>query len=448
MRRLVASAIVAVGALTLVSSAHAVPSFTRQTGMTCAQCHVMFGAPVPNFTFTGKKFRMNGYRVPFVTERIEAGQEGALGGKRLNISLFPYLSLRYQSVFAAQTKVPGAAQAGPISSNPTSRLAIFTGGPVADNFGLWTEMYLTPDGSAGNNEWTFGLFSLDEYDLRYTKMKKNNVFGLAFSNQGISEIAGFGPWPISVPQEFNRGTFFGWSHPNTGNLLAYAFLNDKVLVTGGASPGQSNLDWKRLNYLGQVAYAIYNSDARELWVNVIYKAGNDDIPFITSTSPGANRTWAYTSNVNGIDADPGAGVRAYVAADMRKTSRLTTEVRYSFIDRGPHSAEVVGRMNLNHDTYIDNAEAKRNDVGTAVRYIYNRTYGVDFGVWKPTTYEFTDATGTTTKIQNKMAYQSYFSFQPAMNMILSLAVSNLQSQSLTTAPVTGWNWSLGVDFLF
>ncbi|HEV8264062.1 MAG TPA: hypothetical protein VGQ06_03865, partial [Gemmatimonadales bacterium] len=65
MRRLaVALALVAVGALTLApSNAEAVPSFTRQTGMTCAQCHVMFGAPVPNFTFTGKKFRMNGYRV-------------------------------------------------------------------------------------------------------------------------------------------------------------------------------------------------------------------------------------------------------------------------------------------------------------------------------------------------------------------------------------------------
>jgi hypothetical protein len=407
----------------------------------------MFGAPVPNFTFTGKKFRMNGYRVPFVTERIEAGQEGALGGRRLNISLFPYLSLRYQSVFAAQAKANGATTAGPISSNPTSRLAIFTGGPVADNFGLWTEMYLTPDGSAGNGEWTFGLFSFDEYDLRFTKLKNNNVFGLAFSNQGISEVAGFGPWPISVPQEFNRGTFAGWSHPNTGNLLAYAWLNDKLLVTGGASPGQSNLDWRRLNYLGQVAYAVLNSDARELWVNVIYKAGNDDIPFITSTSPSATRSWNYTSNVSGIDATravPGP----YLATDVLKTSRLTTEVRYSFIDRGPHSAEVVARMNLNHDTYRDNAEATRNDLGTAVRYVYNRTYGIDFGMWKPTKFEFTDRLANVSNIRTKVAYQSYFTFQPAMNMIMALQYANTQGQNLTTAPTTGWNWSLGVDFLF
>ena len=163
----VLAVLVAFGAVTVSAASNesnAVPSFTRQTGMTCAQCHVMFGAPVPNFTFTGKKFRINGYRVPFVTERIEAGEEGALSGKRLSVSLFPYLSLRYQSVFAAQAKAPGAAEAGPITSNPTSRLAIFTGGPVADYFGLWTEMYLTPDGSP-SGEWTLGLFSLDEVKL-------------------------------------------------------------------------------------------------------------------------------------------------------------------------------------------------------------------------------------------------------------------------------------------
>jgi len=446
-RSLIAFGIVAVGALTLVPQrADAVPSFVRQTGMTCTQCHIMFGAPVPNFTFTGKKFRMNGYRIPFVTERIEAGQEGALGGKRLNISLFPYLSLRYQSVFAAQTKTPGTTTAGPITSNPTSRLAIFTGGPVGDYFGLWTEMYLTPDGSR-TNEWSLGLFSFDEYDLRYTRMKNNNVFGLAFNNQGISEISGFGPWPISVPQENNRGGFNGWSHPNRGNMIAYAWLNDRLLVSGGPSIGQNNLDWRRLSYLGQAAYAVFNTDQKELWVNLMYRAGNDDIPIITNTTPDSNRTWKYTSNVTGIDATR-LVAGPYLSADLTKTSRLTAEVRYSFIDHGPHSMEALARLNLNKDNYRDNASAQRNDIGAAVRYTYNRTYGLDLGLWKPTTYRFTERTGTPHDIQSKVAFQSYFVFQPAMNMIMSLGYANSQGQSLTLAPTTGWNWSLGVDYLF
>jgi hypothetical protein len=446
MHRYMAFGLTAVGALALASSAHAVPSFTRQTGMTCAQCHVMFGAPVPNFTFTGKKFRMNGYRIPFVTDRIEAGQEGALGGKRLSMSLFPYLSLRYQSVFASKTKAPGAAEAGPIVSNPTSRLALFTGGPIADNFGLWTELYLTPDGSP-SREWTFGVFSFDEFDLRFTKVVNNNIFGLAFNNQGISEVSGFGPWPVSIPQEHNRGGFAGWSHPNRGNLLAYAWLNDRLLISAGASPGQNNLDWNRLGYLGQVAYAVFNSDQRELWLNLTVKAGNDDIPLITATSPSNTRTWNYTSTVTGIDATrtvPGP----YLSTDLGKTSRITAEARYGFIDRGPHSLEFMGRMNVNRDTYVDQAAAKRNDVGGAVRYVYNRTWGVDFGAWKPTTYEFTDESGTTYDIDSKVSYSSAFAYHPAMNIIMSLAVSNSQAQSLTAAAVTGWSWSLGIDFLF
>jgi len=444
MRRFVAFALVAVGAMTLVASAHAVPSFTRQTGMTCAQCHVMFGAPVPNFTFTGKKFRMNGYRVPFVTERIEAGQEGALGGKRLNISLFPYLSLRYQSVFATQSKAPGAAAAGPISSNPTSRLALFTGGPVGDNFGLWTEMYLTPDG-ARDGDWTLGLFSFDEYDLRYTRMKNNNVFGLAFNNQGIAEVSGFGPWSPGGSQ-LNRGGLNGWSHPNRGNFLAYAWLNDKVLITGGASPGDNNLNWKRSSYLGQVAYAIMNSDAREAWINVMFKTGNDALPLATNSAVAANtRQWNYTAGVTGVPTYMG-GTNNLVP-QLSDFTRLTTEVRYGFIDRGPHSLEVGGAFNINTDNYLNGDKLKQNSAFARMRYVHNRTYGADITIGKNLTYEHTVG-GVTSDIKDKMSYNTYWTFQPAMNMIIALSYGNTQQLSTTAAALTGWNWGLNIDFLF
>ena len=444
MRRFVAFALVAVGAMTLVASAHAVPSFTRQTGMTCAQCHVMFGAPVPNFTFTGKKFRMNGYRVPFVTERIEAGQEGALGGKRLNISLFPYLSLRYQSVFATQAKAPGAAAAGPISSNPTSRLALFTGGPVGDNFGLWTEMYLTPDG-ARDGDWTLGLFSFDEYDLRYTRMKNNNVFGLAFNNQGIAEVSGFGPWSPGGSQ-LNRGGLNGWSHPNRGNFLAYAWLNDKVLITGGASPGDNNLNWKRSSYLGQVAYAIMNSDAREAWINVMFKTGNDALPLATNSAVAANtRQWNYTAGVTGVPTYMG-GTNNLVP-QLSDFTRITTEVRYGFIDRGPHSLEVGGSFNMNTDNYLNGDKLKQNSAFARMRYVHNRTYGADITIGKNLTYEHTVG-GVTSDIKDKMSYNTYWTFQPAMNMIIALSYGNTQALSTTAAALTGWNWGLNIDFLF
>ena len=105
---------------------------------------------------------------------MEAGEEGKISGRRLNIPIVPYMSFRYQSVFASQSKAPGATKATPITSNPTSRLSWFPGGAVADNFGMWVEIYLTTDGSA-TREWTLGLASFDEYDLRYARAVGNNI---------------------------------------------------------------------------------------------------------------------------------------------------------------------------------------------------------------------------------------------------------------------------------
>src|SRR5688572_32627792 len=108
MRRLaVASAFALFASVTLASSANAVPSFTRQTGLTCNQCHITF-SNVPDFTFTGKKFRLNGYRTPFVSEKIEAGEEGALNGNRLVLGIQNIYSLRFRNTLLSQSKPASA----------------------------------------------------------------------------------------------------------------------------------------------------------------------------------------------------------------------------------------------------------------------------------------------------------------------------------------------------
>ena len=77
--------VVSLAALGVVAASVAsanVPSFVRQTGLTCNQCHMTW-TPTPDMTFTGIKFRVNGYRTPWVAEKIEAGEEGALNGLSL-----------------------------------------------------------------------------------------------------------------------------------------------------------------------------------------------------------------------------------------------------------------------------------------------------------------------------------------------------------------------------
>jgi hypothetical protein len=427
-----------------------VPLFTRQTGLTCAQCHVLFGAPVPNFTFTGKKFRMNGYRMPWISDRIEAGEVGSISGKRLALSSFPYLNLRYQSSFASRSLTPGATKWSPISSNPTSRLALFTGGAFGDNFGLWTEMYLVPPNGTATGEWGLGMFTFDEYDLRFVKTDENKTIGFAFSNQGIAEVSGFGPWSPGGSQ-LNRGGVGGWSHPNKGQFFAYGWFRDRVFVSLGASAGQDNLNWDRLKYLGQAAYWIFNSDSREMSVNVEFSAGNDDIPILTNTSISAAATgphWVYSDGVTGVTATRGVGAVSYQARDLGDFGRVTTELRYGFVDRGPHSMELGLGGNFNSETYSDNGKAKQTSFFGRVRYVYQRTYGLDLTLGKLTTYNFTDHNGVLHDIPNKLSYSAYLTFQPQMNILMSLNYANATTLRLDQAALMGKSWSLGIDYLF
>src|SRR6185503_15885800 len=116
MRRFGLAAVVAAfGIVALAATANAVPSFVRQTGLTCNQCHITF-SNVPDFTFTGKKFRMNGYRAPYVAEKIEAGEEGALNGKRLLMGVQNIFSLCFRNTLLSQSK--GAKT--PTNPNPTA----------------------------------------------------------------------------------------------------------------------------------------------------------------------------------------------------------------------------------------------------------------------------------------------------------------------------------------
>jgi hypothetical protein len=57
IRRALGSALVVLAALTLIPNAHAVPSYSRQSGMPCASCPY---AP-PELNAFGRQFKLEGY---------------------------------------------------------------------------------------------------------------------------------------------------------------------------------------------------------------------------------------------------------------------------------------------------------------------------------------------------------------------------------------------------
>lgn len=428
-----------------------VPAYTRQTGMTCMQCHTSFGAPVPNFTYTGKKFRINGYRMPYVADKIEAGQPGVAGGKRLTLPRIPYIAFRYQNVFLSQRKSPGATEAGDLSTAAPSRLSFFPAGALGDNIGMWAEMYIIPGIGFPGQEWSLGTISFEEWDLRYTVIEDDLTFGFGINNQSIGEIGGFGPWPIYMTSHIGGGSWIGWAHPNRASLFTYGFFNDQVLAVLMASPGEDDFNWNNGSVgSGQLAWAPLHSDNSELWFAVTMEAGSDGIPLTSSYMPTAEKTWRYVDKVDGL-SDLRAGVnqgQAYVSDDIGDFVNTRLEARYGFMYKEPHSLETALRYEIGRESYVDNAEIEHDGLGLAVRYLYDFTWGTDLVLNKAVNYKFTDPTGTVHDIENNLEWNLGLNYRPAMNFILNFSFGNSQNLAIGQQSVpSGWSWSLSTDFV-
>src|SRR2546422_267371 len=227
-----------------------VPLFVRQTGLVCNQCHVTW-TPTPDLTFTGVKFRLNGYRTPWVAEKIEAGEEGALNGRRLVLGITGYLSYHMRSNLFQQSKAasdPALTEpdAGPVTSNPFSSLAWDYAGPIAENVGIWTEWYSTnfnpvPAGtgevpaanSIGNQ---FGAVRNDEFDVRmaWNPGEGGNIVSVYTNNQGQTSpfFAAFGSGTPAMGQgQFIHHGIAGW-------------FKDRAALELTIGPGQDNLEDK------------------------------------------------------------------------------------------------------------------------------------------------------------------------------------------------------------
>jgi hypothetical protein len=468
-------------ALTLTAEkASAVPSFARMTGLTCNQCHVSF-SPVPTFTFTGKKFRINGYRAPHVAAKMEAGEEGKVSGKRLAFGLSDYFSFRFGSTVLGQSKPSwNPAQPEPstssLSSNPYANAAIYFVGPIGDHIGMWNEFYFSTAGvnssvegvSHGTN--TFRVIGYDEYDLKYIWNTENSVFGLSLSTQSINQSLGFGPFPTGLTSHIQRGGF-AQAHPPYANLGVYGFFNDRLAVSVGITPGEDNLNYSCndkngnslrddgtcMAYQGMVAYAFANSDENELWLSALVKAGNDGVPIVSNINLSADRArWTYSDAINGISATrtnlPLASRVAYGAGDIGDFFRSYYEVNYGTIDRGPHSLAAAVRVNINSEKYADDSKVVHNAVGAAARYMFDRTYGFNFAVEQDLTHEFTDVSGTVNDIPRSLGVSTAFSYRPAMNFSINLNVSNSRATRIVPEGTDGFNngysWNIGLDYLF
>ena len=143
----------------LASSAHALPSFSRQTGAACADCHV--GAFGPQLTPFGINFKLTGYT-------LTKGES--------NIPVSAMLQSSFQSL---KTPLSDGSQKATLLAQQAS---VFLAGGLTEHLGAFVQA--TGTAAAGNaNTDKLGM---DEADIRYARTlalgEHSAIVGVSLNN--------------------------------------------------------------------------------------------------------------------------------------------------------------------------------------------------------------------------------------------------------------------------
>jgi hypothetical protein len=210
----------------LASNAYAVPSFSRQTGMSCANCHTVF----PELTPFGRSFKAQGYTlstVPAVTDESHGTILDLIGMPPLSIMLLTSFSHTRE----AQTLAAGSPPARNGDVELPQQLGLFYAGKIAPKVGGMIQ--LTYDGRSDH-------FTLDNTDIRFAQTvklaDKNLTFGFSLNNNPTvtdlwnSTPAWGAPFASSnvTPAPAAAPLVFGRLAQSVAGLGAYGFWNDTI----------------------------------------------------------------------------------------------------------------------------------------------------------------------------------------------------------------------------
>ncbi len=216
----------------LISSsetAFGIPSFARQTGLSCAACHTVF----PELTAFGRQFKLNGYTLTSI-KTIKETQTKADGKKRTLVNLLNVvpLSVMSQTGITFVSKPEAGTQNGTIEF--PQQFSIFYGGQITPHMGAFVQL-TNEDGPDG------GAFGLDLADIRYVRQGTGSTpltYGLTLNNaptvQDLWNTTPVWGYPYSasgVAADPGVGTFIEGG-PDIGavGLSAYAMIDNWVYI--------------------------------------------------------------------------------------------------------------------------------------------------------------------------------------------------------------------------
>lgn len=337
--------------------AEAVPSFARQTGQACTQCHVQ--AHAPDLTPFGREFKLNGY---------------VWGGKQK----IPPISAMIQGSFTHTNKgQPGGAGEGDFGPNDNLALdeaALLYAGRILPKFGAF--VHLTYDGIEDKLE-------LETTDIRLANQATVGGYGIVY---GVS----FNNAPTA--QDLWNTTPF-WGFPFVQSSLAPVPAATPLIdntfngQVGGAS---AYLMWNRLLYLEAGAYTMLAKGTQQALGTFEQEQNRID---------GGAPYWrvALQHEWKGQYVSIGHfGLRANVfperneSAGSNQFTDLGADATYQFLGTRRHIFELKGSyIREDQDLKASQALELSNNLSNTLNtfringaYTFAQTYGLTFGYFK------------------------------------------------------------------
>jgi iron:rusticyanin reductase len=391
--------------LAITPEAQAVPSFARQTGMSCSSCHTAF----PQLTSFGRQFKMEGYTL---TDTHELKSEG------VDIGLGAPLSMMIQATLSKLKKEPDANTSGTQVRLP-AQLSIFYAGRVTENIGAFVQ--ITAEDGAG--------FSQDNTDIRFAdngKLGGNDViYGVTLNNNPTVQD----PWN-STPV---------WGFPWFEAGYGYANPGSMIEAVGGAVTGLT-------------AYGFWN---QHIYTEAgIYKASNAGGNTDTSTEPfnvikNSAPYWrlAYTADAGNMNWEVGAfGGHATLPGDEVLTdTALDTQLQW----------QLEGNQSLTFDAnYIRESQSNSQHLNTMkadLTWYTNQTWGVTAGYRgaSSSANAINEADASSTGDLGSKSYQLQLNYTPWLNTRFALQYTAYNKLNGTTSGASDSNQTmLGGWFLF
>jgi hypothetical protein len=200
----------------------AIPSFARQTNMSCNSCHTIF----PELNAFGRLFKLNGYTLTGI-KTIQATNEN--GDETLRLINIPQFSSMLQASYTYTSKKQPDTQNNNISL--PQQLSVFLAGEVTPKIGGFIQV--TYDDQSGS-------IGLDNSDIRYANQtelaSQNLIYGVTLNNNpSVQDIWNSTPaWGFpyassaAAPAPFAATLIEGGLAQSAAGLGAYGLWNNLI----------------------------------------------------------------------------------------------------------------------------------------------------------------------------------------------------------------------------